>query len=207
MAALRLVNGTLECPTQEDPHPYWDPPEGFWKHLQGVLFPPWVIGSNAITACEAHIVGAECAHEWSRWCATPRKRERQQHSNFVGQDMSARGTERPQNGYMRPQGPHTGWRGNVSWLLQAPLPPLLVPHTANILRAAEIHTWDCNAATVRWRPREEGSTQLTVAHFKKGGLHTMTPCPGWATFQGPCFSRSPPTSPPRCATSWTVAMG
>ena len=65
--------------------------------------------------------------------------------------------------------PHTGWKGDVSLLFRAPLPPRLVLHKANILRAVEIHTLGCNAATVRWLPPEEGSTRLTVAHFKKGG--------------------------------------
>ena len=72
LASLRLVNGTLDCPTQEDPRPYRDLPGGFSKHRQGALFPPWVIGRNSMTAREAHIVGAEWAHEWSWWCATTR---------------------------------------------------------------------------------------------------------------------------------------
>ena len=63
VASVRLVNGTPECPTNEDPHPYRDLPGGFSKHLRGALFPPWVIGRNSMTAREAHIVGAEWAHE------------------------------------------------------------------------------------------------------------------------------------------------
>ena len=38
VASLRLVNGTLELPAQEDPHLYQDFPGGFWKHLRGALF-------------------------------------------------------------------------------------------------------------------------------------------------------------------------
>ena len=48
-------------------------------------------------------------------------------------------------------------------------PPWLMLHTANILRAAEISAFGRNAATVRWFPREEEGTRLTMAHFNKGG--------------------------------------
>ena len=37
------------------------------------------------------------------------------------------------------------------------------------LRAAEIHTWGCGAATVRFLSPEEEGTQLTVAHSKEVG--------------------------------------
>ena len=63
MASLRIVSGTLECPSQEDPHPYRDLPGGFKKHLQGARFPPWIIRRNSMTALGAHIVGAEWARE------------------------------------------------------------------------------------------------------------------------------------------------
>ena len=72
VASLCIVNGTLECPPQEDPHPYRDVPASFPKHLQGALFPPWIIGHNAMTAREAHNVGADRAREWSWWFATTR---------------------------------------------------------------------------------------------------------------------------------------
>ena len=74
VASLRIANGTLECPPEEDPHPYQDLPGGFWKHLQGALFQPWIIGRSSMTAWEALIVGAEWAREWSCWCATTRAR-------------------------------------------------------------------------------------------------------------------------------------
>ena len=57
VAALRFVNGALECPPQEDPHPYRDLLWGFSKHLQDALFPPWIIGRGSMTAWEARIVG------------------------------------------------------------------------------------------------------------------------------------------------------
>ena len=40
VASLCIVNGTLECPPQKDPHLYRDLPGGFSKHLQDALFPP-----------------------------------------------------------------------------------------------------------------------------------------------------------------------
>ena len=72
LVSLCIVSGVLECPPQEDPHPYRDLPGGFSKHLQGALFPPWMIGHNSMTVWEAHIVGAEWARELSRFCATTR---------------------------------------------------------------------------------------------------------------------------------------
>ena len=66
VASLRVVNGTLECPPQEGPHPYQDLPEGFSKHPQDALFQPWIIGRGSMTAWEARIVGEEWAREWSR---------------------------------------------------------------------------------------------------------------------------------------------
>ena len=59
LASLRIVNGTLECPQQEDPHPYRHQPGGFSKPLQDALFPPWIMGRGSMTAWEARIVGAE----------------------------------------------------------------------------------------------------------------------------------------------------
>ena len=50
-----------------------------------------------------------------------------------------------------------------------PPPPRVVLHTANVLRATEIHTWGRDAATVRWLPPEGGAARLTVVHFKNGG--------------------------------------
>ena len=64
---------------------------------------------------------------------------------------------------------NTGWRSDVSSLLRAPLPPRLVSNAANLLRAAEIHTWGCDAAIVRWLPPEDGGARLTLAHLKKLG--------------------------------------
>ena len=188
VASLRLVNGTLECPAKEDPHPHRDVPGGFSKHLRGALFPPWVIGRNSMTAWEARIVGSEWAHEWSWWCATKRTPGTPAtqyaavplegwgpHTQPRPRVIRGAGPERPWDAktteWLRAAlEPHTGWRGDVSSLLRAPLPPpRLVLHTANILRVAEIRTWGCDAATVRWLPPEEGGTRLTVAHFKKGG--------------------------------------
>ena len=72
LASVCIVNGTLKCPPQEDPHSYRDLPGGFSKHLRGALFPPWVIRRSSMTALEANIVGAVWAREWTWWCATTR---------------------------------------------------------------------------------------------------------------------------------------
>ena len=66
VASLRVVNGTLECPPQEDPQPYRDLPGGFSKHLQDTLFPQWTLGRGSMTAWGARIVGEEWAREWGR---------------------------------------------------------------------------------------------------------------------------------------------
>ena len=54
-------------------------------------------------------------------------------------------------------------------LIRASIPPRVVLHTANVLRAAEIHTWGRDAATIWWLPPEDGAARLAVAHFKTGG--------------------------------------
>ena len=53
-------------------------------------------------------------------------------------------------------GPRTGWTGDVSSLVRAPVPPRIVLHAANVLRATEIHTWGHDTATIRWHPPEVG---------------------------------------------------
>ena len=65
-------------------------------------------------------------------------------------------------------GPQTGWTGDVSPLVRAPIPPRIVLHAANVLRATEIHTWGHSTATIRLHPPEDGATRLAVAHFKTG---------------------------------------
>ena len=75
VASPRVVNGTLECPPQEDPHPYWDLLGGFSKHLQDAIFPRWIIERGSMTAWGARIVGEEWAREWGRWCAATRAPE------------------------------------------------------------------------------------------------------------------------------------
>ena len=198
---------------------------GFLKHLRGTHFPPWVIGRNSMTAWETDIVGVEWARKWSQWCATTRTPETPApqyadvplegwgpHTRSRPTVIRGAGPERPWDAATREwlqaaREPHTGWRGNVSSLLRALLHPSLVLHTAKILRAAEIHTLVCGAATVRWFSSEEGGTRLTAAHFKKGKRTYDDPRPGWATFQDPCSTCSPPTPLPRCAGSWTAAMG
>ena len=187
VASLRVVNGTLECPLQEGPHPYQDLPGGFSRHLQDALFPPWIIGRGSMTAWEARIVGEEWAREWGRWCAaarapeTPAQRYAAIPLRGWGPDTRPRPTMVRGAGLDHPwdaatgewlqaaPGPQTGWTGDVSSLVRTPVPPRIVLHTANVLRATEIRTWGHATATVRWQPPEDGATQLTVAHFKAGG--------------------------------------
>ena len=57
----------------------------------------------------------------------------------------------------------------MSSLVRAPVPPRFVLHTANVLRATEIHTWGHGAATMRGHPPEDGADRLAVARFKTGG--------------------------------------
>ena len=187
VASLRVVNGTLECPLQESPHPYQDLPGGFSRHLQDALFPPWIIGRGSMTACEARIVGEEWAREWGRWCAATRAPETPV-QRYAAIPLRGWGPDtRPRPTMIRGAGPdhpwdaatgewlqaapglQTGWTGDVSSLVRTPLPPRIVLHTANVLRATEIRTRGHAAATVRWHPPEDGATQLTVAHFKAGG--------------------------------------
>ena len=187
VASLRVVNGTLECPPQESPHPYQDLPGGFSRHLQDALFLPWIIGRGSMTAWEARIVGEEWAREWSRWCAatrapeTPAQRYAAIPLRWWGPDTRPRPTMTRGAGPDHPwdaatgawlqvaPGPQTGWTGDVFSLVRTPVPPRIVLHAANVLRATEIRTWGHAAATVRWHPPEDGATQLTVAHFKAGG--------------------------------------
>ena len=187
VASLRVVNGTLECPPQEGPHPYQDLPGGFSRHLQDALFPPWIIGRGSMTTWEARIVGEEWAREWGRWCAatrapqTPAQRYAAIPLKGWGLDTRPRPTVIRGAGPDHPwdaatgewlqaaPGPPTGWTGDVSSLVRTPVPPRMVLHAANVLRATEIRTWGHAAATVRWHPPEDGAAQLAVAHFKAGG--------------------------------------
>ena len=65
--------------------------------------------------------------------------------------------------------PKVGWIGDVSSLIRAPPPPRIVLHTANVLRATEMHTWGHNAATILWLSPGARGAWLTVAHSKNGG--------------------------------------
>ena len=50
-----------------------------------------------------------------------------------------------------------------------PVPPRIVLHAANVLRATEIHTSGHSTATIRRHPPEDGDARLAVAHLKTGG--------------------------------------
>ena len=95
----------------------------------------------------------------------------------------------------------------MSSLIQAPSPPRVVFHTANVLRAMEIHTSGRDAATIRSLPPEDGAARLTVAHFKTGGPVCDDALSRLGDTLGPYSSCSPPTLQRRCAKSRTAAMG
>ena len=145
------MNGTLECPPQEDPQPYRDLPGGFSKHLQDALFPQWIIGRGTMTAWEARIAGEERAREWGWWCTATRALETPA-QQYPAVPLEGWGSHtRPRPTMIRGAGPdHTwdaaaeewlqaatepkvGWSGDVSSLTRAPLPPRIVLHTAHVL--------------------------------------------------------------------------
>ena len=187
VASLRVVNGTLERPPQEGPHPYRELPGGFSKHLQDALFPPWIVGRGSMTAWEACIVGEEWAREWGQWCAATRAPETptQRYAAILlqgwGPDTRPRPTVIRGAGPDHPwdaatgewlqaaPGPQTGWTGDLSSLVRTPVPPRIVLHAANVLRATEIRKGGHDTATVQWYPQEDRAAQLAVAHFKTGG--------------------------------------
>ena len=187
VASLRVVNGTLECPPQEDPRPYRDLPGRFSNHLQDAPFPPWIIGRGSMTAWEARTVGQEWVREWGRWCAATRAPETpaqrytsiplegwRPHTRPRPTMIRGAGPDHPWDAATKEwlqaaPGPQTGWNGDVSSLVGAPVPPRIVLHTANVLRATEIHTWGHGSATIRWHPPEDEAARLAVAHFKTGG--------------------------------------
>ena len=66
-------------------------------------------------------------------------------------------------------GPQTGSTGDMFSLVRTPVPPRIVLHAGNVLRATEIHKWGHDTATVRWHPLEDGAARLAVTHFKTWG--------------------------------------
>ena len=70
-------------------------------------------------------------------------------------------------------GPETGWTGDVFSLVRTPVPPRIVLHAANVLRATKIRTWGHAAATVRWHSPEDGAAQLA-----QEGPHPYQDLPG-----------------------------
>ena len=181
------MTGTLECPLHEDPNPYQDLPGGFSKHLQDALFPPWIIGRGSMTAWEADIVGEEWARQWGRWCAARRAPETPAqrytavplegwgpHTRPRPTMIRGAGPDHPwdaatEEWLQATPGPQARWTEDVFSLIQAPIPPRVVLHTSNVLRATQIHTWGRDAATILWLPPEDGAARLAVAHFKTGG--------------------------------------
>ena len=154
VASLSVVNGTLECPPQEDPQPYRDLPGGFSKHLQDALFPQWIIGRGSMTAWEARIVGEEWARQWGRWCAATRAPESPAqryaaiplemwgpHTRLRPTMIRGAGPDHPWDAATKKwlraaPGPQIGWNGDVSSLIRAPVPP---PHRPSTRQRAPSH--------------------------------------------------------------------
>ena len=132
-------------------------------------------------------MGEEWAREWGRWCAATRATETpaqryaaiplegsQPHTRPRPTMIRGAGPDHSWDGAMKKWlqaalGPQTGWTGDVSSLVTAPVPPRIVLHATNVLRSTEIHTWGHRAATIQWHPLEDGAARLAVAHFKTGG--------------------------------------
>ena len=225
VASLRVVNGTLECPLQEGPHPYQDLPGGFSRHLQDARFPPWIIGRGSMTAWEARIVGEEWAREWGRWCAATRAPEtpaqryaaiplrgwgpdtRPRPTMVRGAGPDHRGTRRRGNGCRRPRGRKRDGLGTYPHSSGRPSRPglSLTPPTCSGPR--RYARGDTLRPPSGGNPQRTGPPNSPWRTSKRGGRYTTTPCPGWATPRGPYSSCSPPVSQPRCARSWTAAKG
>ena len=138
------------------------------------------------TALGARIVGEEWAFEWGRWCAATRAPESPA-QGYAAIPLEGWGPDtRPRPTVIRGAGPdhpwdaateewlqaapgrQTGWTGDVYSLVRTPVPPRIVLHAANVLRATEIRKWGHDTATVRWHPPEDEAARLAVAHFKAG---------------------------------------
>ena len=170
-------------------------------------------------------MGEEWAREWGRWCSatrapeTPAQRYAAIPLEGWGPDTRLNPTVIRRAGPDHPwdaatgewlqaaPGRQIGWIGDVPSLVRTPVPPRIVLHAANVLRATEIRKWGHNMATVRWHPPEDGATQLGVGHIKTGGPVYDDALSRLGDTQGPLLLMLPPTLQPRCARSWTAAKG
>ena len=103
-------------------------------------------------------MGEEWAREWGRWCAATRAPETaaQRYAAIPLEGWGPHTRQRPtmirgagpdhswdtaaEEWLQAAPGPQTGWTGDVSSLVRAPVPPRIVLHAANVLGATEIHT-------------------------------------------------------------------
>ena len=208
MASLCVVNGTLECPPQEDEHPYRDLLGGFSKHLQDALFPRWITGRGSTTPWVARIVGAEWAGKWGRWCVGTRA------TGTPAQQYAAIPLEgwgphtQPQPTMIRGAGPehpwdaaavewlqaaperHVGCSGDVSSLIRAPSPPASFSTPPTCSKSRGYTHGDATRPPSSGSPRRARPPSSPTRISEMGGLCTTTPCPGRAIFSGPCYSCS-----------------
>ena len=138
-------------------------------------------------------MGEEWAREWGRWCAvtraqeTPAQRYAAIRLKGWGPDTRRRPTVIRGAGPDHPwdaatgewlrvaPGQQTEWTGDVSSLVWTPVPPRIVLHAANVLRATEIHPIKGTGrghrpvAPPRWRgrPARRGALQSWGAGIRR----------------------------------------
>ena len=136
VATLHGVNGTLECPTQEDCHPYRDLP-GVSRSTSKARSSdrgssnaiPLPHGKRTSRAQSGHTSEAGGARQLAHWepqqCSTPpsdlRGGDRKPNHGprrLVEGGLSARGMQQPWNGCGQPQSPI---RGGEVWRSESPL--------------------------------------------------------------------------------------
>ena len=111
-------------------------------------------------------MGEDLAREWGRWCAATRAPETpaQRYAAIPLEGWGPHTRPRPtmirgagpdhpwdaatEEWLQAAPGPQTGWTGDVCSLIRTPVPPRIVLHAANVLRATEIRKWGHGTATI-----------------------------------------------------------
>ena len=152
VASLRVVNGTLECPPQKDPHPYRDLPGSFSKHLPDdhrAQLHDRMGGPHS-----GRGVGAQMGPVVRRHARNggPRTMVRRRPARGVGDDHPATANHDPRGGPRPPvgrsgRGMATGDPGATSGVVwgrvlahpSAPPPPHRPPHRQRALSHRDTH--------------------------------------------------------------------